>query len=201
MDTKKLILKNAYKLFKEKSYQEVSVDDICAACNLTKPAFYYHFSAKSELLIHYYDHVVDKMSLKISNDSNNYWNQFIGLFTQLIEASVEIGTDLVRQLFITNLKKDQGSFDFNTNFANMCVDLISKAQSSKQIRSQQDPRELFIAASFLFTGYEVFWAIKNDDKTTIQNVIASIEVIFDIQPQLKKYDRCIFNKELFSDKI
>lgn len=200
MDTKKLILKNAYKLFQEKSYQEVSIDDICNACNLTKPAFYYHFKAKSDLLIHYYDHVVEKMTLKISNKNDNYWKQFIDLFIQLIESSVAIGTDLVRQLFITNLKVDKGSFDFNKQFASMCVNLISKAQSSNQIRNKQDPKELFIASSFLFTGYEVFWAIKNDDKNTIQNVIASIEVIFDIQPELKKFDKCIFNTIVFPIK-
>ncbi|KRK78658.1 TetR/AcrR family transcriptional regulator [Companilactobacillus nodensis] len=200
MDTKKLILKNAYKLFQEKSYQEVSIDDICNACNLTKPAFYYHFKAKSDLLIHYYDHVVEKMTLKISNKNDDYWKQFIDLFIQLIESSVAIGTDLVRQLFITNLKIDKGSFDFNKQFASMCVNLISKAQSSNQIRNKQDPKELFIASSFLFTGYEVFWAIKNDDKNTIQNVIASIEVIFDIQPELKKFDKCIFNSIVFPIK-
>jgi len=200
LDTKKLILKNAYKLFQEKSYQEVSIDDICNACNLTKPAFYYHFKAKSDLLIHYYDHVVEKMTLKISNKNDDYWKQFIDLFIQLIESSVAIGTDLVRQLFITNLKIDKGSFDFNKQFASMCVNLISKAQSSNQIRNKQDPKELFIASSFLFTGYEVFWAIKNDDKNTIQNVIASIEVIFDIQPELKKFDKCIFNSIVFPIK-
>ncbi|WP_125589259.1 hypothetical protein [Companilactobacillus jidongensis] len=111
-----------------------------------------------------------------------------------------IGTDLVRQLFITNLKVDQGSFDFNKQFASMCVDLISKAQFSNQIRNKQDPRELFIASSFLFTGYEVFWAIKNDDKNTIQSVIASIEVIFDVKPEFKKYDKCIFNTMIFPTK-
>jgi len=45
------ILAIAWELFQQKGYKGVSVDEICAQCNLTKPTLYYHFHDKEDLFV------------------------------------------------------------------------------------------------------------------------------------------------------
>lgn len=49
--TKSSILKAAAICFEEKGYDKTDVDEICRKANLTKGAFYHHFSSKQELFI------------------------------------------------------------------------------------------------------------------------------------------------------
>lgn len=180
MDTKQQILTAAYQLFQERSYKNVSVLDICNACQLTKPAFYYHFSSKAELLIYYYDNAVDALITNQPTKITNYWKQLVKSFSQLMQASINIGVDLTSHLFITNLTQNQGTFDFDQRFERICVDLILKAQQHSQIQNHSQPLQLFIAASILFTGYNVYWAIANGNFELLENFIASLEAVFDV---------------------
>ena len=45
------ILATAWELFQQKGYKGVTVDEICARCNLTKPTLYYHFHDKEDLFV------------------------------------------------------------------------------------------------------------------------------------------------------
>jgi len=49
--TKKSILNAAAACFSEKGYDKTDVDQICRKANLTKGAFYHHFSSKQELFL------------------------------------------------------------------------------------------------------------------------------------------------------
>lgn len=190
MKTRELILKTAYELFQEKSYNEVSVNEICGKCSLTKPAFYYHFSSKTDLLLSYYDDVINHIHKKIANmtEKDNYWEQYIFCFSELVTAGINLGADLTSQLYIANLTEDKGSFDFNESFSKLCVSLVEKAQAAGQIRNQQKALDLYTASGFMFTGFEVFWGIKKGGFDRVANVILALEAMFDVAPEFKVKD-------------
>lgn len=190
MKTRELILKTAYELFQEKSYNEVSVNDICGKCSLTKPAFYYHFSSKADLLLNYYDDVIAHIFKKITNmdGKDNYWEQYIFCFSELVTAGINLGADLTSQLYITNLTEDKGSFDFNESFCKLCVELIEQGQAAGQIGNRQKPQDLFIASSFMFTGFEVMWGIKKGRFDRVSNVVLALEAVFDVAPEYRVKD-------------
>lgn len=50
MDTKQKIFNAAAELFSVRGYHQVSVREICEACNVTKPVLYYYFRDKEDLL-------------------------------------------------------------------------------------------------------------------------------------------------------
>lgn len=199
MKTKDLILKQAYELFQEKSYSEVSIDDICNKCRLTKPAFYYHFSSKAELLSHYYDDVVAHIHKTLAKKTveDNYWEQYIFCFSELIFASVNLGADLISHLYIANLTTDKGSFDFNESFSSLSIHLIEKAQESGQILNSQKAQNLFISSSFMFTGFEVFWGIKKGSFDRQHAVVAALETIFDVNPAYSLQESVLLEFESF----
>ena len=47
--SRKLILESAFELFTAKGFEQVTVNEIMENCNLTRGAFYAHFSSKSSL--------------------------------------------------------------------------------------------------------------------------------------------------------
>jgi len=46
-----LILREGWRLFQQKGYRGVSLDELCRQCNLTKPTLYYYFGDKENLFV------------------------------------------------------------------------------------------------------------------------------------------------------
>jgi len=63
--TKNSILKAAALCFAEKGYDKTDVDEICRRANLTKGAFYHHFSSKQELFLNMLDQWVKRVAGKL----------------------------------------------------------------------------------------------------------------------------------------
>lgn len=180
--TKDLILQTSFRLFRDKGYNSVTLNDICKECELTKSAFYYHFDSKENLLLHYYDQAIAKLQIEYLKHAKtaNYWEQVWTCFSTLLQASLELGPDLTGQLFISNILREKGTFSFNHSFAELCISLIEQAQKAGQIQNAKPAAELFQAASFLFTGYEIMWCIKDGTFDREKMVRQSLEIIFDV---------------------
>ena len=50
MENKDVIIENAIKLFSQKGYEAVGVQELCEASGITKPTLYYYFKSKTGLL-------------------------------------------------------------------------------------------------------------------------------------------------------
>ena len=72
MDNKTKILKNAVKLFSEKGYDAVGIQELVNANKITKPTLYYHFGSKEGLLKEIYKSYFTTFNdgLKINVDVN-----------------------------------------------------------------------------------------------------------------------------------
>lgn len=189
--TREYILSAAYSLFKEKGYDAVSIQEVCTKCNLTKTAFYYHFPSKESLLTHYYDDVIEKIGKKSVAfiKAKNYWEQIVLCFDEILLSGIELGSDLTSQLYIMNLKHNRKTFDFNPTLTDICVTLIEQAQTAGQVRNPKNALELYQAAAFMFTGYEVMWCIKEGGFDRKNLMRQSLEVILDVKPELCGHQR------------
>ncbi|MGN1387819.1 MAG: TetR/AcrR family transcriptional regulator [Bacillus sp. (in: firmicutes)] len=73
MDTKSLIIEIATKLFQQKGYKGVGLNEILKACNVTKGALYHHFpNGKEELLIACLQSLSDVITTDIEGIFNKY---------------------------------------------------------------------------------------------------------------------------------
>ena len=66
--TRLALLISAHRLFIEKGYQSVSIDEIARDARVTKGAFYHHFKSKSDLLKHCYEMQLQKISEALGNN-------------------------------------------------------------------------------------------------------------------------------------
>lgn len=181
------IMKTSYQLFVERGYDAVTVQDICQACNITKPTFYNHLKSKEDIIANFYDKIISSIINKFAQiiETNNYWDKLMICFDTLVEETMKIGSDLVGQMFIMNLKEDRNSFNFRENLTDISVAIIKRAQEKGQIRNQNDPELLFRAAAYTYLGYELTWSMKKGDFDWKNRLHKSLEVMFDVIPDLR----------------
>jgi len=63
--TRENITRSASECFAKIGYHETDVDEICKRANLTKGAFYYHFSSKQDLFLEILDQWINKVTERI----------------------------------------------------------------------------------------------------------------------------------------
>ena len=152
-DVKKNIISISYNLFKEKGYDNVTINDICDKCNITKTTFYRYISSKEDILTYFFDLIIERMQV----------------FTK----------DLYAQLFITNLKNNHGTFDEIDMVKTVVCILIKKAQESNQIHNQSNPEELYDMCSQICFGCGIKWCLNLIDdvrKEFIKSISLALQV-------------------------
>lgn len=185
--TKDIIIETAYQLFFKHGYNNVTINDICKECKITKPTFYTYIKSKDDILAHFYDDITEAIVTNTANIimAENYWQQLLICFETLMEESIKLGYDLSSQMFIMNLKEDRGSFDFRDHLTNIAIAIIKKGQATKQIRNQNDPEILYQASAYAFTGYELMWCIKKGQFDWKKELRIALENIYDVAPELR----------------
>lgn len=185
--TKDFLIQTAYELFIEKGYNAVTVQDICEACKITKTTFYYHMKSKEDIIINIYDSITKNLSQYLVDiiSADNYWEQLMTCFEILVKESVKYGTELQKQLFISNLKEDRGSYDFREDLTRVAITVIEKAQAAGQIRNQSPAERLYRASAYAFLGYEITWCIKGEHFDAFKHIRQAMEQIYDVAPELR----------------
>lgn len=175
-------------LFKEKGYEKVTINEICAAAEVTKPTFYYHLKSKDDILITFYNEIAQDLTdcfLTVLS-SNNHWEQFYMLFVSLINQTTRLGADLVSQMHRINLQGSYGQFDLVGHLSKFAAIIIERAQANGQIRAQGAPAELYRAAAYLFLGCEYTWCLKGGNLNWDIEFFEPLELLLDVDPSVSK---------------
>jgi AcrR family transcriptional regulator len=186
--TKNFIIETANKLFLEKGYQNVTVVDICEACDISKTTFYYHLKSKEDIILHFYDSLTHNISQHLISifAMDNYWEQLMVCFESLVAEAYKYGTDFFSQMMISNLKEDFGSYDLRDELTNIAVLIIKKGQEAGQIRNKSNAEDLYKASTYVFLGHEVTWCIKKGNFDWKNEIRKSLENIYDVAPEFRK---------------
>lgn len=186
--TRDFIIETANKLFAEKGYQNVTIVDICEACNISKTTFYYHIKSKEDIILNFYDSLTHSISLRLMSilAMDNYWDQLMLCFESLVTEAYKYGPDFFSQMMISNLKEDYGSFDLREELTNVAVMIIKKGQESGQIRNKSIAEDLYKASAYTFLGMEATWCIKSGKFEWQTELRKALENIYDVSPEFRK---------------
>lgn len=161
ISTKQCIHTSALELFIKYGYDNVTVEDICNKCNITKSTFYYHMTSKQDIIVYHYDQLVTNLeplliSLLSVNDS---WTQLVMLFEFLIENITKYGVDFNKQAAIISIKDSLRTFELRQEIKDLGTNIIKNGQHKNEFNNNKEAHELFEAAAFLFFGYEMIWTL------------------------------------------
>jgi AcrR family transcriptional regulator len=172
-DTKDQILTTAFKLFFEKGFKEVTMNELVRATGLSKGAFYHYFSSKEELyevtLDKYIGSYLQNFSLEYDDDLTLREN-LIQLFSRFAYITTELKETLHRKefgmanylLFLQEAMKKEEFRDklekYNTRFFEEFSRWIDIAKSRNEINQDLDSMVLAKHLASLMKGMTVLYS-------------------------------------------
>lgn len=176
-DVKKRIIETSYNLFREKGFDDVTVADICEACEITKTTFYRYLSSKEDTLTYFFDSLNDELGDIILDlaSADNHWQQIVSAFSLILNRIQHFDRELYARLWITNLKNYHGTFDEIPILKTIVTVLIKKAQDSGQIHNTASADALYSLCSDICFGCSGKWAMGLNDNVaeTFANDLAT----------------------------
>lgn len=168
-DTKKKIIQVALKKFKDKGYDDVSINEICKDSDISKNTFYYYFKSKEELLhfnlkdsICCFDSDFLIKLMKIENPYLRYC-ELIRPFLIKVEND---GPTVLKNFMIEKFNKDllSGKFphDGKLDFLKKArSEILLEAQNKGYIRKDETVEKLLRYSSSLMIGMMQSWVISD----------------------------------------
>lgn len=193
INTKDKILSTALTLIRKKSYDSVTIKDICEASGISKHTFYYYFKSKDEILNAFFilKREIKSEALQDILSAENNFEMYWHLLEPTIEFLSTSGVEILKQIFILNLSKNIGTFsnhfsEKTHNFIKIECSIIEKAQSFGEINNMSTPLELCKSNFDLNIGLCVIWCMKNGTFDLKDACRHSTEVFFDLKKELRK---------------
>lgn len=164
--TKQRIIECARKLFVEKGYNNVTVDEIIDEANSSKGGFYNHFKTKEDLIYNMVP-LVDEVYVdffKLNNNNQNTMEKitaFISYVFSIMEH--EIGLEFLSVIYSSQIK-DLNTVRFLTSpereYYNRLKLLINEARENKEICSDLSADEITAILTTCIRGVLYDWCLK-----------------------------------------
>ncbi|MEK4231288.1 TetR/AcrR family transcriptional regulator [Solibacillus sp. FSL H8-0538] len=108
-EKKELIAKEALKLFKEKGYKKVTVDEIVKVCNTSKGSFYHHYNSKTDILNEHFaiaDKYYEKMYATLPTDVSAKERMQLFLHNMYIYLEKTFSHEFLAIIYSTSLESE-----------------------------------------------------------------------------------------------
>lgn len=169
---KQKLMDAAITLWHEKSYDTVSITDICEYCQVTKGSFYYYFQSKSEILSDYFQErceVYRPEAVAKSMVTDSCIEKIWILLSSFNKAALDLGAELIRMMICTGAKELTHGVKvrYNSYISGDIYDLIlvscSHGQETGEIRSDEPAEDLIEYLMAELTGLLLYWGASNQE--------------------------------------
>lgn len=163
---REMILNAAWKLFRQKGYQNTTMKDILGEINCSKGRFYYYFHAKAELLDSLSE-IFDQKYLEFYNNiskEKTVLEQLLELTYYMLEfMSKEIGLELLTNLYISQLSGETDIRFWGTDrlVCQIVRELLEKGQRLGQIRTDLEVSEMVFDVIGGERNQVISWCLEN----------------------------------------
>lgn len=184
--TKKLIRDTATRLFREKSFEAVTLKEICRESGINKHTFYYYFKSKDELLEYYYTLPWNLTAAEVTKilTSENYVDQLWLIVRKFINYMQKAGIEIVRQIIIKNLTEDVGTFRPNAEMWEIFrleASIIQKGQHAGQFCNHADSKVLVMLIQQILHANCLMWTVSRGDFNFEEYACFLIENLLDVE--------------------
>ncbi|MEY8757618.1 TetR/AcrR family transcriptional regulator [Peribacillus frigoritolerans] len=182
--TREKILQISLKLFSEKGYDKVTVDEIVKKSGTSKGSFYQHFSAKSDIFLVRFIEVDDYYrevfrSFPVDMDATEKLFIFIRKLMRFLE--VEMGKDLMKVIYSSALESKEHTYFLNSNRSLFKIirSLIEEAKEQNDIGTDQSVNEISQLIIQSLMGIIYHWGLNNSEQSLESLSIPLTKTIID----------------------
>lgn len=175
------ILYAALNLFKEKGYDNVTVNEIAKASSISKNTFYYYYESKEELIRALFKPDGEKIG-KILGEMLKYsdpYEQILCFFHQITSYFMFLGRDVVRQGLLMDLSNDivPKKQAVQREQLQPFLAVFERAVEEKRIRQDEKPWKLFAGCGVILMGCLQMWATSQEEMDLNEIVRQGIEML------------------------
>lgn len=163
-ETKQKLLKTSLDLVNKYGYDNVTVDDICSACDVSKGTFYHHFKSKSEV-IGYVDDSFKTVFIQdlLNEEDMTIETKLILCINGALDWVEKSGFELTRQrtVFMVNGYNSHENWEdsFMEFFNSILKKLIISAVEKGELKKNTPVNDLADLISIFITGLIANWTI------------------------------------------
>ncbi|RKX51566.1 MAG: hypothetical protein DRP50_08675 [Thermotoga sp.] len=181
MNTRQMIIDAAVKLFSEKGYNRVSVNDIAHEARVQKTMIYYYFSGKEDLFLAAWNNALKALEKTIfSNKEENTPHKISGVieayieFAQQRKASFELlhGDRISIQSLKDKIRAQVNSG--KEDFMNKLRMIVEEAQEKHEIRDDVPPKTLTAYFVDILSSILMRWLIPQGTSKVEKSFIKKI---------------------------
>lgn len=158
------IQNTALELFSKRGYENVSVEDVCAAADLTKPTFYRHVASKKALFLSFFQ--VTENELSFLQDLKKYADPIQGILTIyrfFFEVCSQYGRDMFTTLIQLTLLSPRAEFDPKNELKQTLLHLIDKGQRNGTINNDLELETMLSVLNSYYYGYCFFYCSRAEE--------------------------------------
>lgn len=168
---KAIILAKAMELFKQNGFDNVTINEICESCGITKRTFYYHYESKKTLLLDYFsvfEENIENTLKKIEQEKS--WLQKCWRIKEIyISGITALTPDILGKLITIDMEQQNKLFDIKLNdydpiaktMRQLVIDYTKKGQAAGEINSITTAEDLSYCFASAFLGLAVNWSSTN----------------------------------------
>lgn len=166
--TKERIKEEAIKLFMEKSFDQVTINDICKRAEVSKHTFYYYYASKDALLATMFQmnrwftpEFLQKLMV-----IDSYYDQYRLIQENRLNHFEQCGKDLLKKLFVvrfTNSFDIMKKKDCKNQIWHLEQQIVKQAQERKEINNNSDPVLLCRNGFLLLVGIAQIWTMAESE--------------------------------------
>ena len=178
----------ALRLFSSKSYDEVTVNDICMAAGLSRTSFYSAFSGKKELvvsLMHERSKIQNIDTAEMLTLENDFERMIYILKYHIGIYDIE-NIALCKTMLTLEINENIGIFQYSHAYDPWYEKLIKNCQRSGIIRNMGDPLQLTADCIQLSKGYVIDWCRTNGSFDLLYAIRAATERLADLPIEYRK---------------
>jgi AcrR family transcriptional regulator len=200
-ETKKILLESGIALFKEKGFDEVTIEEITLRAGTAKGTFYTHFSTKSDIIVEEF-WTIDAYYRKYSRNLKNYKTsrEKLSAFTRAQTRFIrdKIGNSMLK-LFYANQTIQEGAnkviLDESRFWFTIIRDIIQEGQDNGEFRKDLSTDTMARWFNRTMRGNFLDWCISSGkDFDLVEEAVAYCDMF--ICSALEKKEHYIRNAEV-----
>ncbi len=161
---KDTIIQTAIDLFREKGYENVTIDEITLKIGIAKGTFYNYFKSKRDLLVYWSSKCFANIDIKSSMDKTKKAEEnlccLLKSYVRAISEERLLFTSFITEIGTTNVSQSDTSKDFN--FTALIRAVISNSYDGAEILSGKSELKVLILNNVIFSAI-VGWVCSNNE--------------------------------------
>lgn len=177
----------AIALFRDRGYDNVSVNEICESAHTSRSVFYSVFKGKRAIL----DYVVskpqqkDEESFRKFADAENDFERIWQLFDRFIDIALDFGPKLTSRLFIMQFDSPKGIRDAVHALDDLFATLAKNCAKNGIIETEEPPELLSRIATDLILHELYVWCSQDGNFSLRERARQYAEVAYHVKPQYR----------------